>query len=463
MKDKLALRDDLLHATKSMEDILGKVAEEERAITPEEVEQFDALETRCTELEGEIAAKELEDAELEKRTQSVASRMEKLSTPAERKTAPISTTADGTTPQEPRIQPVTRFGKLKSFKGPDAEKRALVTGHWLRHLVTGDASSKRFLEDHVSEEFRAAGGDNNLKGGALVPIEMSNAIIDLQFEYGIFRQYAQNWPMTGDTLEIPRDSSALTVTFTGEGVEGTETDPAFDVITLTAKKAMAISRYSNELGDDAIISMADLIVNKFARAFAKKEDDCGFNGDGTNSTYGGMIGLNTLFDEDGFGGVVRAGAVAGTTGSILFASFDIDDMSNLMAALPSYALAGAKFFCSSQWNAQVFDNIKATAGGNTTMTLNDRPVPAYMGYPIIVSEVMPSSYTDTECLVLFGDLSMSSAFGARSDIEVDVSKDKYWSTDQIGVRGKERFDIINHDVGDATNAGPVVGMYGKSA
>ena len=459
MKDKLALRDDLLHATKSMEDILGKVAEEERAITPEEVEQFDALETRCTELEGEIAAKELEDAELEKRTQSVASRMEKLSTPAERKTAPISTTADGTTPTEPRIQVVKRFGKLRSFTGPDAERRALVTGHWLRHMVTGDLSSKRFLEEHVSQEYRAAGEDVNIKGGALVPVEMSQAIIDLQFEYGVFRQYAMNWPMTSDTLEIPRDSSSLTVTFTGEGVDGTETDPAFDVITLTAKKAMAISRYSNELGDDAIISMADLIVNKFARAFAKKEDDCGFMGTGALTTYGGIVGLQPSFDETGISGTKLAGAIATDTGEDAFGDIDVNDLSNLMAACPSYALANAKFYCSSQCNAGVFDNIKAVAGGNTTMTLNDKPIPAYLGYPIVVTEVMPSSITDTECFLLFGDLSLSSAFGARSDIEVDVSKDKYWSTDQIGIRGKERFDIVNHDIGTSAVAGPVVGLY----
>lgn len=337
----------------------------------------------------------------------------------------------------------------------------MISGHWLRHHITKDPESLRFLQDHVSEESRALAGNNNVKGGTLVPIEMSNAIIDLQFEYGVFRQHATVWPMSSDTLEIPRDSSAIAVVYATDGDSATTTDAAFDVVNLVAKKAMGVTYYSNELGDDAIINMADLLVTKYARAFAKAEDDAGFNGTGALATYGGHIGLNPLFDEDGFGNpvVVLAGAIPTDTGETTFASLDINDLANLMGACPSYALPNAKFFCSSQFNAQVFDQIKAAAGGNTMMDLEGKPTPAYLGHPIIISEVMPTSATDTENMVLFGDLSMSSAFGSRSDIQVDVSDQERWGNDQIAVRGKERFNIVNHDVGDATNAGPIVGLH----
>ena len=36
-------------------------------------------------------------------------------------------------------------------------------------------------------------------------------------------------------------------------------------------------------------------------------------------------------------------------------------------------------------------------------------------------------------------------------------------TDQIGVRGTARFDIVNHDVGDTTNAGPIVALCGGAS
>jgi hypothetical protein len=40
------------------------------------------------------------------------------------------------------------------------------------------------------------------------------------------------------------------------------------------------------------------------------------------------------------------------------------------------------------------------------------------------------------------------------------STDRYMDSDQVGALGTQRFDINVHDVGDATNAGPVAGLVG---
>jgi hypothetical protein len=47
-------------------------------------------------------------------------------------------------------------------------------------------------------------------------------------------------------------------------------------------------------------------------------------------------------------------------------------------------------------------------------------------------------------------------FGDRRQTTISISDQRYWDADQVGIRGTERFDINNHDVGDGTNAGPVV-------
>ncbi len=61
---------------------------------------------------------------------------------------------------------------------------------------------------------------------------------------------------------------------------------------LTAKKLMVLTKYSNELNEDAVLNIGDDLAGEIAYAFALKEDQCGFLGDGT-STYGGITGVTT--------------------------------------------------------------------------------------------------------------------------------------------------------------------------
>ena len=53
-----------------------------------------------------------------------------------------------------------------------------------------------------------------------------------------------------------------------------------------------LTKYSNELNEDAVLNIGDDLAGEIAYAFALKEDQCGFLGDGT-STYGGIVGVTT--------------------------------------------------------------------------------------------------------------------------------------------------------------------------
>jgi HK97 family phage major capsid protein len=64
---------------------------------------------------------------------------------------------------------------------------------------------------------------------------------------------------------------------------------------------------------------------------------------------------------------------------------------------------------------------------------------------------------------LFGDLTKSSTFGDRRQTTISVSDQVYWANDQVGIKGTERFDIVNHDIGTATVAGPVVALQGLNS
>ena len=90
--------------------------------------------------------------------------------------------------------------------------------------------------------------------------------------------------MNTDVLNMPRRTGGVSAFFVGEGAPITESTATFDDVILVAKKMAALVRISNELAEDAIISVADWVAGEIAYAFARKEDDCGFLGDGSGRT-----------------------------------------------------------------------------------------------------------------------------------------------------------------------------------
>ena len=97
----------------------------------------------------------------------------------------------------------------------------------------------------------------NTAGGFTVPEEMSSAIIDLREEYGVFRRESKVVPMSADTKTVPRRTSGLTAYFVDENSAVTESTKGWDQVMLVARKIAALAKYSSELDEDSIISMAD--------------------------------------------------------------------------------------------------------------------------------------------------------------------------------------------------------------
>ncbi len=216
-----------------------------------------------------------------------------------------------------------------------------------------------------------------------------------------------------------------------------------------------------EIAEDAVINLADFIAQEFAYAFASFEDDAGFTGDGT-ATFGGIRGLDNLLTEAS----TLAGAVLATAGHDTFAEVDNVDLTLVMGRLPAYARMGAKWYISAMGADIVFTRLGAVAGGNNTQTLRDGTGLAYLGYPVVISQHLfaaTTAQTDGSALLFFGDLSKSSALGDRRIVRVFPSEHRYMDTDQIGIRGLERIDIVNHDVGNTTTAGPIVALLANAA
>jgi len=173
-----------------------------------------------------------------------------------------------------------------------AEECAFGFGQFINATLYGNERAQEWCRGRGILKAQGEGIDST--GGVLVPEEWMNTIIDLKEQFGIFARNAQKVTMTSDSVNWPRRTGGVNAYFIGEGVAPTESQATWDNVNLTAKKLAALIRLSTELAEDALINVADWVVAEIAYAFASKEDDCGFLGDGT-STYGGIQGLKTQF------------------------------------------------------------------------------------------------------------------------------------------------------------------------
>lgn len=343
---------------------------------------------------------------------------------------------------------------MKAFKGPNAEKEAYITGQWLLATIGRSETSAKWCKDHgVDVRYRGAMKESdNALGGFVVPTEMEKSVINLREERGVLRREARVYPMGSDTLTIPRRTAGITSYFVAELGQGTNSEPTLDQLTLSAKKLFALAYMSSEVSEDAILSIADFITEEIAYSFADKEDNCGFNGDGT-STYGGMTGIKNA---------VAAGSVYTATGHATFDTLTLADFHSMKAKLPQYAEQNAKWYISKAGFAASMERLMAAGGGNTWQSLADgRSVPRFLGYDVVFVQTMTSALTGTTGVtggVYFGDLRQGIALGSRRGLSIDMSKDFKFDTDQLAIRGIERFDVNVHEIGTSSAAGSIVSL-----
>jgi len=367
-----------------------------------------------------------------------------------------TTKADAVIPA-PAIE-FSRVSKVKNFKGTvagkSADERAYRFGKWFKGAVVGDQASKQWCDANGIQTKAMSDGTNYL-GGYLVPPEFSTDIIDLRETYGVARQVARVVPMSSDTLTIPRRTGGLTAYFVGEASTITTSDKNFDQVNLVAKKLAALTLWSSELNEDAMISIGDDLAGEIAYAFSQKEDECYFNGDGT-STYGGITGVRTkLRNVDNTIANIKGLQVASDN---IYSGIILGDFHGVLGKLPLYARNGAVWIMSATFFDTVAHKLQTAAGGNVIADIANGGVARFLGYPVVLSQVMPTTEANSQICALLGNFRLGSTFGDRRLLSLALSSEYKFAEDQLAIRGTERFDINIHDVGNTTAAGPIVGL-----
>ncbi|MGY4499166.1 HK97 family phage major capsid protein [Bradyrhizobium sp. GM24.11] len=347
--------------------------------------------------------------------------------------------------------------RVKAFTGPDAERRAERVGHWFK-AINGISKSRDWCIEKNIALTKATGESTNVMGGFLAPQDFDAEIIAVRETVGAFRRGADKRPTGSDGQVRPRRIGGLTANFVAEGASIPESSFQLDAVESEQKKLAILGRASSELFEDSAADLGQFLTSEIGYAFAAKEGDCGFNGDGT-SAFAGISGLATKL-------VGLKSSVAAAAGHNTFATIDGTDLSNMVSGVLATAIPGAAWYVSATGYAQALCRLATSGGGYMeTRIIDGKLTPCYLGFPVVFSGKLADVSTSLtgKAMLFFGDLAQSSVIVERQrQTIISISQDRALDTDQVLIRGIQRCDIINHTVGDASTRGPVAQLVGTA-
>lgn len=271
--------------------------------------------------------------------------------------------------------------------------------------------------------FKAMTEGTGSAGGFVVPEEFAAEVNRVVEDFGLVAKLARKFPMKSDTLNVPRLSATVTVSYPGEANAGTGSQSTFEQVILSAKSCIGITPMSNELLADANISVVDLLVELFAEAIAGSIDSQALAGTGSPFT-GILVDSDVTVVQPANGGGYSTFTGAATP----------DQARTLIANVKPWALQGAAFIMHrSVW--ALMQVVKASSGGDYFVSAANPVVintgaqgfPSAMagtlwGYPVYLSDKMPTTTAVSTKFIIFGNLKHV-YLGERSEMAVSIGQE----------------------------------------
>lgn len=276
--------------------------------------------------------------------------------------------------------------------------------------------------------------NSDATGGYLVPMELHSGIFRIAASVGLVARDAQFFPMSTDTLDIPRyTGSDLLGSYYGEDQEASETSVAFGDARLAVATWSTIFRVGNTLLNDANVNVADWLLALAAEGLAARMDKEGFTG----GTFAGSPFVGVLGSSE-----VTAYTMPSTFTT--FASFTADHASDVIAQVKESILANCAFYFHRTVWAKIRQTKTAngmyTVGQNNSMIAANfkkygiQPAGVLWDYPVYTSDYLPDNSTTaiSTAFGFFGNLKLGLFVGDRGP--VDIAK-----SDSATVGGKNVF------------------------
>lgn len=336
-------------------------------------------------------------------------------------------------------------GNYKSSKQYQALKEDNYVKAWGNYLRGGerrlDQSDFKTLQEGIDDQ-----------GGYLVPPQYVTALIQREPTPTSVNPHVTHWNTVSDAMLFPRlnytgatddpnavlYSSGVRVTYPGE-IPATSTtidttDPAFGEFRVDVHNVMmALSLTRNQL-EDSVISVMQIIGDKFGETVDLEWDNRILNGTGVGQAHG--ILKNPTSSATGF----EPQYITIGTGGVLTA----DGIEKLMFALaPQYVRKG-RFIFNWQSTAQAISLLKDGVGrylwsagvqdSGLTESVFDRRL---LGFPVSYTEFMPNVGASKNPMI-FGDLT-GYYLVQRMGMSIQVLDQTKAKQNQVEIVGRIRF------------------------
>lgn len=261
------------------------------------------------------------------------------------------------------------------------------------------------------------------EGGYLVPDEFEHTLIEALESENIFRTLAHVIQTASGDRKIPVVASKGTASWEDEEGAITESDDAFNQVSIGAYKLGTLIKVSNELLNDSVFNLEQYISKEFARRIGNKEEDAFFNGDGSGKPVG-------IFHSTG-------GAQVGVT-TASTSAITADEVIDLFYSL------GAPYRKNAVWvvNDATVKAIRKLKDGNGNYlwqpALTSGTPDTLLGRPVKTSAYVPTIASGAK-VIAFGDFGYYWIADRQGRVFKKLSE-LYAATDQTGFVATQRVD-----------------------
>ena len=261
------------------------------------------------------------------------------------------------------------------------------------------------------------------EGGYLVPDEFEHTLIEALESENIFRTLAHVIQTASGDRKIPVVASKGTASWVDEEGAITESDDAFNQVSIGAYKLGTLIKVSNELLNDSVFNLEQYISKEFARRIGNKEEDAFFNGDGSGKPVG-------IFNSTGG---AQVGVTAASTSAIT-----ADEIIDLFYSL------GAPYRKNAVWvvNDATVKAIRKLKDGNGNYlwqpALTSGTPDTLLGRPVKTSAYVPTIASGAK-VIAFGDFGYYWIADRQGRVFKKLSE-LYAATDQTGFVATQRVD-----------------------
>jgi HK97 family phage major capsid protein len=177
----------------------------------------------------------------------------------------------------------------RAFRNPDEDYQV---ARFMRALACNDqvtlrtiAAEDRLVRADLEEGTSTAGAPFSGTAGQLLPLPISNYLLEAMYKGARMRQHARVFQRSvGASLRIPMQDAVSVSTWTDESAAASGTEPtASGAINLVLQKLTNLVGVSNEVLEDEVFGLASWLINDVGMEMAQTEDGALYSsGTGTN-------------------------------------------------------------------------------------------------------------------------------------------------------------------------------------